>query len=141
MESPPSSSTWSEAFILSDDSGLLLTSGSISSGSMSSCYPGLRPIEVRLDALSNACYFLNMFINFEKKMFLATDYYNSKCQRSLLPIIFYQTSKTNANQLFCSQSILNYCNLLETRGSRLAFSQSYCISLLLLYYIVTCYLF
>ncbi|GLV33782.1 Suppressor of Cytokine Signaling at 16D [Carabus blaptoides fortunei] len=35
MESPPSCSTWSEAFILSDDSGLLLTSGSISSGSMS----------------------------------------------------------------------------------------------------------
>lgn len=35
MESPPSCSIWSEAFILSDDSGLLLTSGSISSGSMS----------------------------------------------------------------------------------------------------------
>lgn len=35
MESPPSSSTWSEAFILSDDSGLLLTNGSASSGSMS----------------------------------------------------------------------------------------------------------
>lgn len=35
MESPPSTSTWSDAFILSDDSGLLLTSGSISSGSMS----------------------------------------------------------------------------------------------------------
>lgn len=35
MESPPSCSTWSEAFILSDDSGLLMTSGSISSGSMS----------------------------------------------------------------------------------------------------------
>ncbi|XP_025831472.1 uncharacterized protein LOC108741570 [Agrilus planipennis] len=35
MESPPSSTTWSEAFILSDDSGLLLTNGSISSGSMS----------------------------------------------------------------------------------------------------------
>ncbi|XP_023014734.1 uncharacterized protein [Leptinotarsa decemlineata] len=33
MESPPSSSTWSEAFILSDDSGLLLTNGSASSGS------------------------------------------------------------------------------------------------------------
>ncbi|CAG9821608.1 unnamed protein product [Phaedon cochleariae] len=32
MESPPSSSTWSEAFILSDDSGLLLTTGSASSG-------------------------------------------------------------------------------------------------------------
>lgn len=35
MESPPSTSAWSDAFILSDDSGLLLTSGSISSGSMS----------------------------------------------------------------------------------------------------------
>jgi hypothetical protein len=35
MESPPSSTTWSEAFILSDDSGLLLTNSSISSGSMS----------------------------------------------------------------------------------------------------------
>ncbi|KAJ8962951.1 hypothetical protein NQ314_005668 [Rhamnusium bicolor] len=35
MESPPSTSTWSEAFILSDDSGLLLTNGSASSGSMS----------------------------------------------------------------------------------------------------------
>lgn len=35
MESPPSSTTWSEAFMLSDDSGLLLTNGSISSGSMS----------------------------------------------------------------------------------------------------------
>lgn len=35
MESPPSTSTWSDAFILSDDSGLLLTSGSISSGSIS----------------------------------------------------------------------------------------------------------
>lgn len=35
MESPPSSSTWSEAFILSDDSGLLLTNGSASSGSVS----------------------------------------------------------------------------------------------------------
>ncbi|KAI4470315.1 phosphatidylinositol 3-kinase regulatory subunit [Holotrichia oblita] len=35
MESPPSTSTWSEAFILSDDSGLLLTSSSMSSGSMS----------------------------------------------------------------------------------------------------------
>lgn len=36
MESPPSStSAWSDAFILSDDSGFLLTSGSISSGSMS----------------------------------------------------------------------------------------------------------
>lgn len=35
MESPPSTSTWSDAFILSDDSGLLLTSGSVSSGSMS----------------------------------------------------------------------------------------------------------
>lgn len=34
MESPPSSSTWSEAFILSDDSGLLLTNGSASSSSM-----------------------------------------------------------------------------------------------------------
>nr|CAI5825817.1 unnamed protein product [Callosobruchus analis] len=33
MESPPSSSTWSDAFILSDDSGLLLTNGSASSGS------------------------------------------------------------------------------------------------------------
>lgn len=32
MESPPSTSIWSEAFILSDDSGLLLTSSSISSG-------------------------------------------------------------------------------------------------------------
>lgn len=31
MESPPSSSTWSEAFILSDDSGLLLTNESASS--------------------------------------------------------------------------------------------------------------
>ncbi|XP_072396378.1 uncharacterized protein [Diabrotica undecimpunctata] len=35
MESPPSSSTWSEAFILSDDSGLLLTNESASSGSVS----------------------------------------------------------------------------------------------------------
>lgn len=36
MDSPPSSSTWSEAaFMLSDDSGLLLTSGSVSSGSVS----------------------------------------------------------------------------------------------------------
>ncbi|KAJ8951284.1 hypothetical protein NQ318_008187 [Aromia moschata] len=35
MESPPSSSTWSEAFILSEDSGLLLTNGSVSSGSAS----------------------------------------------------------------------------------------------------------
>ncbi|XP_044270458.1 uncharacterized protein LOC123015071 [Tribolium madens] len=35
MESPPSSTTWSEAFVLSDDSGLLLTNSSISSGSMS----------------------------------------------------------------------------------------------------------
>nr|XP_022905823.1 metabotropic glutamate receptor-like protein P isoform X1 [Onthophagus taurus] len=35
MESPPSTSTLSETFMLSDDSGLLLTSGSISSGSMS----------------------------------------------------------------------------------------------------------
>lgn len=35
MESPPSSSTWSEGFILSDDSGLLLTNESASSGSVS----------------------------------------------------------------------------------------------------------
>lgn len=35
MESPPSSSTWSEAFILSDDSGLLLTNESATSSSMS----------------------------------------------------------------------------------------------------------
>lgn len=35
MESPPISFTWSEAFILSEDSGLLLTNSSISSGSMS----------------------------------------------------------------------------------------------------------
>lgn len=35
MESPPSSSTWSEAFILSDDSGLLLTNESASSNSVS----------------------------------------------------------------------------------------------------------
>lgn len=34
MESPPSSSTWSEAFILSDDSGLLLTNESATSSSM-----------------------------------------------------------------------------------------------------------
>lgn len=50
MESPPSTSTWSEAFILSDDSGLLLTSGSVSSGSMSgesrSGFPQL-PLEVK----------------------------------------------------------------------------------------------
>lgn len=35
MESPPSTSTWSEHCILSDDSGLLLTNNSVSSGSMS----------------------------------------------------------------------------------------------------------
>ncbi|XP_060535541.1 uncharacterized protein LOC132707639 [Cylas formicarius] len=35
MESPPSSSSWSQAFILSDDSGLLLTNGSASSWSTS----------------------------------------------------------------------------------------------------------
>lgn len=35
MESPPSTSTWSDPFILSDDSGLLLTGSSVSSGSMS----------------------------------------------------------------------------------------------------------
>lgn len=49
MESPPSSSTWSDAFVLSDDSGLLLTSGSISSGSMSgdsSSFPVRLPLEV-----------------------------------------------------------------------------------------------
>lgn len=54
MESPPSSSTWSEAFILSDDSGLLLTSGSVSSGSMSgdsSGYPAIQPLEVCYDML------------------------------------------------------------------------------------------
>ncbi|CAG9854116.1 unnamed protein product [Phyllotreta striolata] len=36
MESPPSSSTWSEGFILSDDSGLLLTNESASTGSVNS---------------------------------------------------------------------------------------------------------
>lgn len=50
MESPPSTSTWSETYILSDDSGLLLTSGSFSSGSMSgesrSC--GRFAMEVRI---------------------------------------------------------------------------------------------
>lgn len=51
MDSPPSTSTWSETFILSDDSGLLLTSGSVSSGSMSGesrsgCVP--LPLEVRI---------------------------------------------------------------------------------------------
>lgn len=35
MESPPSSSSWSQPFILSDDSGLLITTGSYSSGSTS----------------------------------------------------------------------------------------------------------
>lgn len=40
MESPPSSFTWSEAFILSEDSGLLLTNSSISSGSMSTSMNG-----------------------------------------------------------------------------------------------------
>ncbi|XP_050295759.1 uncharacterized protein LOC126735718 [Anthonomus grandis grandis] len=35
MESPPSSSSWSQPFILSDDSGLLLTTGSFSSGNTS----------------------------------------------------------------------------------------------------------
>lgn len=35
MESPLSSNTWSEAFMLSDDSGLLLTHGSASSGGSS----------------------------------------------------------------------------------------------------------
>lgn len=50
MESPPSSSTWSEAFILSDDSGLLLTCGSASSGSVSgdsSGFPSRLPLEVQ----------------------------------------------------------------------------------------------
>ncbi|KAG8225166.1 hypothetical protein J437_LFUL002866 [Ladona fulva] len=37
MESPPSGSTWLEAFPSSDDSGLLLTSGSISSSSGEGC--------------------------------------------------------------------------------------------------------
>ncbi|KAK9886849.1 hypothetical protein WA026_018498 [Henosepilachna vigintioctopunctata] len=46
MESPPSSFTWSEAFILSDDSGLLLTNSSISSGSMSANgFSGTKQIE------------------------------------------------------------------------------------------------
>ncbi|XP_066157005.1 uncharacterized protein [Euwallacea fornicatus] len=35
MESPPSSSSWSQPFVLSDDSGLLLTNGSYSSGKTS----------------------------------------------------------------------------------------------------------
>ncbi|KAF7282998.1 suppressor of Cytokine Signaling at 16D isoform X2 [Rhynchophorus ferrugineus] len=35
MDSPPSSSSWSQAFILSDDSGLLLTTGSASSANTS----------------------------------------------------------------------------------------------------------
>ncbi|XP_071446390.1 suppressor of cytokine signaling 7 [Hetaerina americana] len=38
MESPPSGSTWLEAFPASDDSGLLLTSGSISSSSGEGCH-------------------------------------------------------------------------------------------------------
>lgn len=62
MESPPSSSTWSEAFILSDDSGLLLTSGSISSGSMSgdsSGYPAHLPLEVSI-------YIIFVFIHFKR---------------------------------------------------------------------------
>ncbi|CAH0547277.1 unnamed protein product [Brassicogethes aeneus] len=43
MESPPSSSIWSaEGFILSDDSGLLLTNGSASSGSISDSRGGRR---------------------------------------------------------------------------------------------------
>lgn len=47
MESPPSSSIWSEAFILSDDSGLLLTSSSISSTSTSAeSRSGQLPLEV-----------------------------------------------------------------------------------------------
>lgn len=54
MESPPSCSTWSEVFITSDDSGLLLTSGSISSGSMSGDSRSGRchfPYEVRIKKL------------------------------------------------------------------------------------------
>lgn len=35
MDSPPSSSSWSQVFILSDDSGLLLTTGSASSANSS----------------------------------------------------------------------------------------------------------
>ena len=62
MESPPSSTTWSEAFILSDDSGLLLTNSSISSGSMSGdsrSGPNRLPLEVSFHTLNAIILIIN----------------------------------------------------------------------------------
>lgn len=78
MESPPSSSTWSEAFILSDDSGLLLTNGSATSSSVSgdSRNGGRRiPFEVsRLWYFFNTdCFLRQVVLNFLDLLLLILD--------------------------------------------------------------------